>query len=78
MNERMEGEKLFKSVELKKRMKRGGSWFEEIIIIAWNFSHSKLKPSSHPTKVFLSFYDDDDGSESEDSEAKLISGKASF
>lgn len=42
------------------------------------FSHSKLKPSSHPTKVFLSFYDDDDGSESEDSEAKLISGKASF
>lgn len=42
------------------------------------FSHSKLKPCFHPTKVFLSFYDDDDGSESEDSEAKLISGKASF
>ena len=77
MNEKIEGEKLFKSVELKKENEARWELIRGNYYNSVKFSHSKLNPCPHPTKVFLSFYDDD-GSESEDSEAKLISGKASF
>lgn len=80
MDETMDGEKLFKSVELKKENEARWELIRGNYDNSVKFSHSKLKPCSHPIKVFLSFCDDgdDDGSESEDSEAKLISGKASF